>query len=451
MSNTVRHPGIRVFKWLACYCLLLSWPNLLFAQQKPSFVWQETGLGLITFKGDIARTKPSFVPSLSLGYQKGKWEGMASLHHAILSWNQQEQLNLDNFRAEITHFDLRARYNLLLPSETSPFAFFISAGLGHAWFSSYTDLHDSDGKGYIPWSDGTLRNLPEIPEFLYQAQKLKRDFVYETPLAIRQTAIYVPVELGLSFQISPQVQLGFSWERFMLQSDNLDRNTNDARWDQLNRYALSLRFNIVKHEKVIKQIPLKKTIPYEPGIDPQLLLFSDEDSDGVADLYDMCLGTPAGITVNLQGCPPDTDGDGIPDYLDKETATPAGTWVDENGVARSDQWIQNQYNDSLAWFTFPLRKAYRVNRPYPVKKFIPKMQYEIYARMLEQNPSWRAVSAAKEREIPIEFRAIDTNNDRIISLPELHHALQLIFDQQPGALSPEMFNNALRYAFEVQN
>ena len=43
----------------------------------------------------------------------------------------------------------------------------------------------------------------------------------------------------------------------------------------------------------------------------------DTDGDGVSDELDKCLGTPAGITVDINGCPVDVDKDGIADYLDK--------------------------------------------------------------------------------------------------------------------------------------
>lgn len=43
----------------------------------------------------------------------------------------------------------------------------------------------------------------------------------------------------------------------------------------------------------------------------------DTDKDGVADKLDKCPATPAGISVNADGCPVDGDKDGVPDYLDK--------------------------------------------------------------------------------------------------------------------------------------
>jgi len=57
----------------------------------------------------------------------------------------------------------------------------------------------------------------------------------------------------------------------------------------------------------------------------------DSDNDGVPDSRDKCPGTPAGVAVDKDGCPPDSDKDGVPDYLDKCPGTPAGVAVDKDG------------------------------------------------------------------------------------------------------------------------
>lgn len=57
----------------------------------------------------------------------------------------------------------------------------------------------------------------------------------------------------------------------------------------------------------------------------------DSDGDGVLDSRDLCPNTPAGMTVDENGCPPDEDGDGVPDYLDKCPGTPSGVQVDNDG------------------------------------------------------------------------------------------------------------------------
>jgi len=61
---------------------------------------------------------------------------------------------------------------------------------------------------------------------------------------------------------------------------------------------------------------------------------SDADQDGVADGSDLCPCTPAGETVDADGCSAsqrDSDGDGVSDALDLCPGTPAGTSVDADG------------------------------------------------------------------------------------------------------------------------
>jgi|GEM_PF-1681144 len=64
---------------------------------------------------------------------------------------------------------------------------------------------------------------------------------------------------------------------------------------------------------------------------------SDADNDGVNDGIDQCPSTPAGTTVDANGCAVvvvvDTDNDGVNDGIDQCPNTPAGTTVDANGCA----------------------------------------------------------------------------------------------------------------------
>jgi len=59
----------------------------------------------------------------------------------------------------------------------------------------------------------------------------------------------------------------------------------------------------------------------------------DSDGDGVIDEYDNCWNTPAGVTVESNGCGIDSDGDGVPDHLDQCPKTPLGTVVYTDGCA----------------------------------------------------------------------------------------------------------------------
>ena len=65
---------------------------------------------------------------------------------------------------------------------------------------------------------------------------------------------------------------------------------------------------------------------------------ADADKDGVADATDACSNTPAGATVDGQGCQVyrDTDNDGVTDPRDACPATLAGAAIDGRGCAIAD-------------------------------------------------------------------------------------------------------------------
>ncbi len=77
--------------------------------------------------------------------------------------------------------------------------------------------------------------------------------------------------------------------------------------------------------EVEKEAPAPKKVEAAPQ------KAADSDRDGVADTDDRCPNTPAGVEVNLDGCPLDTDGDGVPDYKDECRGTPDGVKVDARG------------------------------------------------------------------------------------------------------------------------
>lgn len=58
---------------------------------------------------------------------------------------------------------------------------------------------------------------------------------------------------------------------------------------------------------------------------------ADADNDGVPDTRDQCPGTPAGVSVDSNGCELDGDNDGIADSRDECPNTPAGAEVNNRG------------------------------------------------------------------------------------------------------------------------
>ncbi|MDJ0759624.1 MAG: OmpA family protein [Woeseiaceae bacterium] len=71
--------------------------------------------------------------------------------------------------------------------------------------------------------------------------------------------------------------------------------------------------------------PRPMPAPAREPVDP------DSDGDGVPDSKDRCKNTPAGVQVDVNGCPRDADGDGVPDHRDNCPNTVRGAAVDANG------------------------------------------------------------------------------------------------------------------------
>lgn len=68
----------------------------------------------------------------------------------------------------------------------------------------------------------------------------------------------------------------------------------------------------------------------------------DSDMDGVSDKKDKCPNTPAGVAVDVNGCPVDTDGDSVADYIDDCPSVAGLTSLkgcpdtDKDGIADKD-------------------------------------------------------------------------------------------------------------------
>jgi hypothetical protein len=82
--------------------------------------------------------------------------------------------------------------------------------------------------------------------------------------------------------------------------------------------------------------PAGETVDGDGCSDSQL----DGDGDGVSDAFDLCPGTPTGESVDGNGCGDsqlDGDGDGVNDALDQCPATPASEIVDVTGCGPSQR------------------------------------------------------------------------------------------------------------------
>lgn len=167
---------------------------------------------------------------------------------------------------------------------------------------------------------------------------------------------------GFQFRLSPRVNLAIedriSWfptnDEDLLDGQRWSENTQlipaagvvvgvpTNNKDAINYLSLGLNFNLGNMKSHVEPLywlnPLDHS--YNELSSPRHMILPepilpDADGDGIADQFDKCPGTPAGVAVDSHGCPMDTDGDGVPDDRDKQLITPTECQpVDADGVGQ---------------------------------------------------------------------------------------------------------------------
>ena len=407
--------------------------------------------GFLRFKGDEAESRfnaKNNTIGFAFNLQYSYWKASLFASSGLLTWNEQVNLSRNNFQCSIKHAGILAGRSLFNTNEGNRFNPYAMLGISSLRSNTQTDLLDQNGIEYQYWSDGTIHGVSEAEGNDAQATLLKRDYTYESPLALNQKSICFPIELGISASISPRTSIEVCWKNLLLQSDIIDANTSNARWDNLQEINMKVTFALFKKAKQAKQNVSPSLINYK-DVDLRALMNEDEDSDGIVDSKDKCFGTPKGASIDKNGCMLDLDSDGIPDFRDKQNDTPIGSWVDEQGIAQSDAWIKEHYRDSSNYFVQVLRKINRNSRPFPIRKYIPKENYIRWIALLEEHPEWRTRSEIIEDKFPSELKIIDSNNDHYISLKELQQATNKLFDGDKS-INEELLNQAMNYAFNEQ-
>jgi hypothetical protein len=407
--------------------------------------------GFLSYKGDEAESRFSanntnigFAFNLHYSY----WRVSFNASSASLTWNEQSNLSRSNFQCSMKNAGILAGRFLFNTNEGKRFNPYAMIGISTLRSNTQTDLLDQNGIAYQYWSDGTIHAVSEVNGDDAESSLIKRDYTYETPLALNQTSMCFPIELGISASISPRTSIEVSWKNLLLQSDNIDANTSNARWDNIQQINMKVTYALFKKVKQPKLIAPPSLINYK-NVDLRALMNEDEDADGVVDSKDKCFGTPKGASIDKNGCMLDMDSDGIPDYIDKQNDTQAGSWVDEQGIAQSDAWIKEHYRDSSSYFVQVLRKINRNSRPFPIRKYIPKENLQRWIELLDEHPEWRTRSEISGDKFPSDLKIIDSNNDHYISLKELQQATNKLFDGDKS-LNEELLNKAMNYAFNEQ-
>jgi len=424
-----------------------------------SFPYIGSEMGFLGFKGDqsaISMKSGQLVSGVHFGFSYNRIKAEINYRWGNLSYNQPSVLKPENFRAQFNGTSFHLKSNLFEIGETYSTTPFLSAGIGILNYSSFTDKLDENGNTYYFWADGSIRDQPQLNQYDGTAKEIKRDYKYESPLAINQRAMFIPVAIGFQTSLSRCLVLEAKWENYFLQSDNIDRNTFSPQWDRIQSLTLGVTYQFLR--KINSNLPAKNSftdVNPVPEIDYSEVNFDeilsgDEDSDGIPDKIDKCFDSPKNAKVDEFGCVIDSDLDGIPDYLDKELNTPLNSWTTRDGVALTDDEIQKNYNDSITYFSSTLRKVSKNSKPYSVVKYTSQESKLRYAKLLDEHPEWKTMEKNRKVLLPEEFKEIDVNNDFYLSIDELNFAANLLFDGKSKTLTPFILQNAIDYVFKEQ-
>lgn len=362
-------------------------------------------------------------------YRFGKYFGiMAGGLLGKLAGTDNSKLSHLNFEAKsiqfdvnlVTYFDHFFKQN----NEVSPY---LTCGIGYLVFESYGDLKKSESNAtYNYWSDGSIRDLPELTVNLLSANVITRDYNYETLLKdssknYSKSAITIPIGTGLDFKIGRRwdVQLGISYS-FILTDyvDNKKLNGNDS-------YFMA-------HTGIKFTFAPRIRTPQD-NIDFSSIDKLDVDQDGVTDDIDKCLSTDKGVKVDLNGCPEDLDNDGIPDYKDKQLNSKINSVVNEFGVTLNEDSIAYH---QMMWDSVPAAKS---------QKFFQTSTLHFLKKA--NNIIGSIQNKIDNSKIPNAFIIYDLNNDNYISGQEILKTIDGFFDGNAN-YTIEKINQLIDYFFD---
>ena len=327
------------------------------------------GVGMFAFFGDVGRqhaeysallARPAFDLRATVPLNNWLEAGLYALH-GRLGVNERSLSRSLNFESRITIGGFQFRYNFLqLLNRDRRVEPYITVGFESVEFLTKTDLRDREGRTYHYWSDGSIRDRSEDDPFAAQASVIQRDYVYESD--VRELNVdgfgkypertwAVPAGIGARMDLGGGFDFRIGTTIHFTLTDLVDgvsdNSLGERRGAAGNDRFLYSSFSIGYAVPIAPRAKRSKATPLNSEELDLIVLQDDEDSDGVKDMYDKCPGTPAGIAVDVSGCPIDGDGDGVPDHQDDEPGTLAGAIVDAHGVTISDAALLKRHLNFL--------------------------------------------------------------------------------------------------------
>ncbi len=190
--------------------------------------------------------------------------------------------------------------------------------------------------------------------------------------------------MGISRKLSNRFNLGLEHQVILSDNDaldgirfrtNLDQSTSN---DIIHYTNLRLGINLGNFDKVTEPLywlnPLDAQMNDIAALKQRPVLdLTDTDNDGIIDMLDQELDTPAGAPVDTRGIALDSDGDGVADYKDKEPYSPPGYAVDKDGVANYEKLTTSDVNKAI---DIKLA-AYKASNSDCGKWFLPMIHYDL--------------------------------------------------------------------------
>jgi hypothetical protein len=281
---------------------------------------------------------------------------------------------------------------------------------------------DGDPIHYHYWSDGTIRNLPEVEGNIFRSRIVQRDYIVDADLdkannswyssddhKSSQSIVAIPLELGLDFTISDRLMVRLGTSLHYTLTDYLDYLSPDNvvglkanRLHDIFTYTyVTVHLDLFSEAKSYE---LQKFVADFDDFDYTFL--EDQDGDYVWDHVDECPDTPMNVPVDSVGCPFDDDNDGVPNYLDKEPDTPPGAFVNHDGVQMSDDELIALLSQENA---------------------VARKDVDLYIRKID-DITYSKYYGISNLEIPPKFKVADNDGDGYISFDEVLDMIDKFFE-----------------------
>ncbi|MEO6832921.1 MAG: hypothetical protein ABI378_10545 [Chitinophagaceae bacterium] len=352
-------------------------------------LWNKGGYGL----GVHVRKALGYVGSIRLDYNYGIGKGLefqpSSGYNKNPAWNggvgnggnptnanYNGKLVYYNYKAEVHQLNLDMMLslgNILFHHARTKIDPYVFAGIaGNAyqtWINAYNSkfqLYDFDafaaahGANYSDRKT-VRKDLQALLDDSYETsaetdRKVRRPGLFDT----KKLSFATSFGAGVQYRISKRVNISLEDRVTFFPTTNEDL-LDGQRWDEntqavggqtigvpsqnkdgINYFNVGLNFNLGGGNRNVEPLYWLNPLDYSYGeiSNPRHMILPDPilpdaDGDGIADQFDKCPGTPAGIAVDSHGCPMDTDGDGVPDDRDKQLITPTECQpVDADGIGK---------------------------------------------------------------------------------------------------------------------